>query len=369
MKGGEPVELPERKRRILKAIVESYIDTAEPVGSKTLVNSFDIPISSATIRNEMSELEDMGYLEKPHVSAGRIPSFAAYRLYVNELMERHRVATDELEAMRLMMQAKMREIDNIVVSASKVLGEMTQHTTVSMLSRTGGVRVKKCELIDVDGGYTYAVVLVTDSDVKNKMLRLERRVEPATAAVLGTAVNLALSERRLEYLLPSVQQSTGRDSPVYQMTADVLDFIRSTEAGGKPEIYIDGAARLLDNREYQDTQRAREMLEYFSDRSRLGQLLEGEDAPDVINIRIGPELQDPSMRDASLVFTSYQIDRNTKGIVGIIAPARMDYADVCAKLIAFTQAVSGVTGNGMKRLKDAGESDDRRNESADRSAK
>ena len=111
------------------------------------------------------------------------------------------------------------------------------------------------------------------------------------------------------------------------------------------------------------------MLEYFSDRSRLGQLLEGEDAPDVINIRIGPELQDPSMRDASLVFTSYQIDRNTKGIVGIIAPARMDYADVCAKLIAFTQAVSGVTGNGMKRLKDAGESDDRRNESADRSAK
>ena len=201
------------------------------------------------------------------------------------------------------------------------------------------------------------------------MLRLERPVEPATAAVLSTAVNLALSERRLEYLLPSVQQSTGRDSPVYQMTADVLDFIRSTEAGGKPEIYIDGAARLLDNREYQDTQRAREMLEYFSDRSRLGQLLEGEDTPDVINIRIGPELQDPSMRDASLVFTSYQIDRNTKGIVGIIAPARMDYADVCAKLIAFTQAVSGVTGNGMKRLKDAGESDDRRNESADRSAK
>ena len=164
------MELPKRKKRILKAIVESYIDTAEPVGSKTLVNSFDGPISSATIRNEMSELEELGFLEKPHVSAGRIPSYAAYRLYVNELMERHRVATDELEAMRLMMQAKMREIDNIMVSASKVLSEMTQHTAVSMISRSGGSQVKKCELIDVDGGYTYAVVLVTGSEVKNKML-------------------------------------------------------------------------------------------------------------------------------------------------------------------------------------------------------
>ena len=354
------MELPERKKRILKAIVESYIDTAEPVGSKTLVNSFDVPISSATIRNEMSELEELGFLEKPHVSAGRIPSYAAYRLYVNELMERHRVATDELEAMRLMMQAKMREIDNIMVSASKVLSEMTQHTAVSMISRTGGCRVKKCELIDVDGGYTYAVVLVTDSEVKNKMLRLSQPVEPATAAVLSTAINLALSERRLEYLLPSVQQSMGGSSAVYQMTSDILDFIRATEAGGKSEVYIDGTARLLDNREYQDAHRARELLEYVSDRSRVGELLEQEEAGGMVKIRIGPELQDPSMRDASLVFTSYEIDKNTRGIVGIIAPARMDYADVCAKLIAFTQAVSGVTGQGLKRLKDAGESDERR---------
>ncbi len=360
------MELPERKRRILKAIVESYINTAEPVGSKMLVNSFDSPISSATIRNEMSELEELGFLEKPHVSAGRIPSYAAYRLYVNELMDQHRVATGELEAMRLMMQAKMREIDNIMVSASKVLGEMTQHTTVSMISHTGGRRVKKCELIDVDGGFTYAVVLVTDSDVQNKMLRLRDPVEPATAAVLCTAINLALSERRLEYLLPSIQQSMGDNSAVCQMTADVLDFIRLTEAGGKPEVYIDGTARLLDNREYQDTQRAREMLEYFSDRSRLGELLEEDDAPNMVHVRIGPELQDPSMRDASLVFTSYQIDQNTKGIVGIIAPARMDYADVCAKLTAFTQAVAGVTGRGMKQLKDAGETDERRDQAADR---
>ena len=163
-------ELSERKKQILAAVVEQYIKTGEPVGSKGLISSTGMSVSSATIRNEMSELAAMGYLEQPHTSAGRIPSPKGYRLYVNELMEQHRVATDELEAMRLMMQAKMREIDNIMVSASKVLSEMTQHTAVSMISRSGGSQVKKCELIDVDGGYTYAVVLVTDSDVKNKML-------------------------------------------------------------------------------------------------------------------------------------------------------------------------------------------------------
>lgn len=353
------MELPERKRRILKAIVENYIDTAEPVGSKALVNCFDTPISSATIRNEMSELEDMGYLEKPHVSAGRVPSFAAYRLYVNELMDRHRVATNELEAMRMMMEAKMKEIDNIVVSASKVIGEMTQHTAVSMISRKGGDEVKRAELIAVDGGMTYAAVLVTGSDVKNKLLRLEESVAPSTAAMLCTALNLAISEHRLEYLLPSVAQSMGKDSQVYRMTAEVLDFIRQTEQGSKPEVYIDGAARMLDNREYQDTGRAREVLEYFSDRSRVGELLESSDG-NPINVRIGPELNDPSMRDASLVFTSYDIDQNTKGIVGIIAPARMDYADVCAKLTAFTQAVSHVMGRAPKQLKESGESNERR---------
>ena len=355
------MELPERKRRILKAIVENYINTAEPVGSKALADSFDTPISSATIRNEMSELEEMGYLEKPHVSAGRVPSFAAYRLYVNELMDRHRVATNELEAMRLMMESKMREIDNIVVSASKVIGEMTQHTAVSMISRKGGDRVKRCELIAVDSGSTYAAVLVTGSDVKNKMLRLASPVAPSTAAMLCTALNLAISENRLEYLLPSVAQSMGEDSQVYQMTSDILEFIRQTEAGSKPEVYIDGAARLLDNREYQDTGRAREVLEYFSDRSKVGELLESANG-DPINVRIGPELQDPSMRDASLVFTSYQIDPNTRGIVGIIAPARMDYADVTAKLMAFTQAISGVMGRQRKQLKDAGETDEQRTE-------
>lgn len=350
------MELPLRQRRILKAIIECYISTAEPVGSKMLADSFDQPISSATIRNEMSELEDLGYLEKPHVSAGRIPSYAAYRLYVNELMDRHRIVSAQLEEIRRQMEDKMRELDNIMVSASRVISEMTRHTSVSAVSRNEAGRVKKCELITVDGGATYAVVLVTGSAVRTRMVNLQEPVEPSTAAMLATAVNLSISENRLEFVLPSMAKGAGTDSPLYQLTVEVMDFIHRTEQeSGVSEVYVSDAARLLDNREYQDAQRVRELLESLSDRATLRELME-RTVPGRVQIRIGPELEEPRLRDASLVFTSYPIDRNTVGIIGIVAPTRMDYADACAKLTAFTRAVSGITD--PKQIDDMGEHHD-----------
>jgi len=352
------MELHDRKRRILKAIIENYIDTAEPVGSKMLAVSFDRPISSATIRNEMSELEEMGYLEKPHVSAGRVPSYAAYRFYVNELMDRHRIAAAELEELQRKLQDKMREMDNIMVTASKVVSEMTNHTSVSMVTRRENGKVKKCELITVDGGYTYAVVLVTDSTVKSRMFRLPGPVEPSTAAVLSTAINLAISENRLSYLLPSVSQSMGMGSNVHELTRMILDFISQTEGEqAMSDFYVEGAARLLNNREYQDTQRARELLEYISDQGKMQQLID-PDAPNLVNVRIGPELEQPSMRDASLVFSTYRIDEHTQGIIGVVAPTRMDYAAVYTKLAAFAQAMSGML-NSNKQIKDTGEDNGR----------
>ncbi|MBQ9535112.1 MAG: heat-inducible transcription repressor HrcA [Clostridia bacterium] len=354
------MELSERQRRILKAIIESYIDTAEPVGSKSLAVSFDSPISSATIRNEMSELEERGLLEKPHVSAGRVPSYAAYRLYVNELMERHRTAYSELEQIRRRMQDIMREMDDIMVSAARVVSEMTNYTSVSVLNRRGGGRVKKCELIAMDEGWSYAVVLVGEREVRHKLLHLTAPVEPSMAAMLSTAVNLAIAEGRLEYLLPSMLHGIGAQSGMYMLIKGVIDFIRQTEnASDVAEVYVSDTARLLDNREYQDIQRMRELLDYMSDRSNVRDMV-SRGAPERINIRIGPELDEPSMRDVSLVFTTYAVDRDTKGIIGIVAPTRMDYAAACAKLAAFAKAVSGMNELGEK-IKDTGEDDEYRN--------
>ena len=210
----------------------------------------------------------------------------------------------------------------------------------------------------MDGGRSYAVVLVTESNVHNRMFRLKEPVEPETATMLSTAVNLALSENRLGDLLSSVAHGMGAESPVFRLTSEVLRFIEKTEAGeGGSQVYVDGAARLLDNREYQDTRRAQELLEYMSDPQKLRELIQNEDGG-AVKIRIGPELDDPDLRDASLVFTTYLIDEHTTGVIGIVAPTRMDYADACAKLAAFSQAVRGLRGS-TKQIKGNGEKHER----------
>ena len=336
-KGGGSMDMQDRKRRILKAIVENYIDTAEPVGSKSLATSFDRPISSATIRNEMSELEEMGYLEKPHVSAGRVPSYAAYRLYVNELMDRSASIAAEITAIRTELESKLRELDDLAYTASRVMSAMTNHTTVSAV-KSSGVQVKKVELIPVDS-YSYAAVLITDSEVKSRMFRLRERIDPSAAAMLGTAINLALAENRLEYLLPSIARSMGPEAPAFRLADSVLKFIGETEREGDgTRLHVEGAEKLLNMREYQDASKARELMEYLSDSGKVMDLLE-EAGEMPISIKIGPELGEPRAKDASFVFTTYDIDRHTKGIIGIVAPTRMDYAKACAHLAAFKQAV------------------------------
>jgi len=353
------MDLPERKRRILKVIVENYIETAEPVGSKVIVSHFDQPISSATIRNEMSELEELGYLEKPHVSAGRIPSYSAYRLYVNELMDRYRLASRELEEIQWQLREKMREMDNMIVSASRVISKLTNYTSVSMLTRKKANTVKKVELIPVDEGYTYAVVLITDQLVKSRMLRLEEPINPSTATVLAAALNLSIGEGRLDALLPSLTMGVGSDSLVYLLMEQVVRFIEELEAGeSNTEVHVEGASRLLNNREYQDIERMRQALEYLSDQNKLRELIY-TGRPDKINFLIGPETGDPNMRDASFVFTTYDIDENIRGVVGVIAPTRMDYARVSAHLAAFVQSVAQLNERNQKQKRQTGENDDK----------
>lgn len=354
------MQLPERKLQILKAIVENYINTAEPVGSKAVADSFSYPISSATIRNEMGELEEMGFLEKPHVSAGRIPSYSAYRIYVDELMEGYRLASDELQRIKAALQQKIRDLDTITINAAKVVASLTSHAAISMTTRKKGYKVKKAELIPVDSGTTYAVVLIFDSMVKNRMFKLYSPLEPSLAAVLSTAINLAISESRLELLLPTVSQSVGHDTIVYHLTERILEFIEECESeASHGDVHLDGALHLLKNREYQDTVKARALLEFMSDADKMSGLIRSG-MPGTISISIGPENEEPELNDASFVYTAYNIDQSTRGIIGVVAPTRMDYARACAQLAAFVNALPTYDKRYLKSNKDTdtGENDE-----------
>lgn len=353
--------LPERKRNILKAIIENYIDTAEPVGSKTLAGHFPQPLSSATIRNEMSELEELGYLEKPHVSAGRVPSYQAYRLYVNELMDQYRMASAEIERLQLELRSRMRELDNIMLSVSRVASRLTDHTAVSMIDRRGGRAVKKIELVSVGDHFSFAAVAITDRSVENKVLRIYEPISDEEVAALTRAVNLALAEQRLAELPDVVRAHAGIGSAMYQLCRKVVEFIDATEnAPGTSELYIDGAARLLDNREYQDAEKARDLLNYISDTGHVKHLAR-MDKPRMVQVKIGPELGDERLRDASFLFSSYDIDENTIGVVGVVAPTRMDYARASARLSMMTDTLSELFSGERSRyrIKNTGERDEK----------
>jgi len=343
--------LPSRKQMILKAIIENYIDSAEPVGSKALMGSFDKPLSSATIRNEMSELEEMGLLEKQHVSSGRIPSSMAYRLYVDQLMDQYRMAALELEGMRREMERKMSEMDSMLLTASRIVSKLTNHTAIAVSRGSLGEEVKKIELIPMDqSGMQYALVLICDNSVRNKILRLRTPIMPENVSVLTGFVNMAIGEGRLDRLLMLIDQSFGSGSAFSDMAAQIISFInesRSERAG--MEMYLEGASRLLMNREYQDARKAGELLEHMADPQSVHNLLH-DVMPGRINIRIGPENEDPALREASFVFTTYDFDESSRGIIGIIAPTRMDYAKASAQLAAFVSTLKDIQGNNIKSI-------------------
>ncbi len=341
--------LPDRKQMILKAIIENYIASAEPVGSKTLMGSFDRPLSSATIRNEMSELEEMGLLEKQHVSSGRVPSNLAYRLYVDRLMDSYRMAAMELERMRREMENKLNEMDSLLLAASKVVSMITDQTTVVLASDSSDERVRKIELIPMDAeGLTYALVMVCDNTVRNKVLRLRAPVRSESAALLTGFINMSIREDRLQDLPGLLAGSFGENSPEALLAAEVISFI--SEGGSEKtgyEMYLEGAARLLRNREYQDAEKAGELLEHMADPESVRALVT-KGLPGQINIRIGPENEDPKMADASLVFTSYELGNGGHGVIGVVAPKRMDYAKVSAQLSAFVKMLGAIDKNNDK---------------------
>ncbi len=350
------MDLPERKRQILKAIVENYINTAEPVGSKMIAGAFSQPISSATIRNEMSELEEMGFLEKPHVSAGRVPSYAAYRLYVDELMDSYRMAAGEIERLQAEMRSRLRELDSIMINASRIVSHFTDHTSVSIIDRAGGSSVKKVQLVSIDD-MTYAVVLVTENNARNKVLRLPAPLSETEAAVLGRAINAALAENRLPAFAAGLRSIAAPGSGALFLADKVVELVREAQSETHAsEVYVDGAGRLLSNREYQDPEKARDLLDYLSDLRKVGGLVRCR-TPYVVNIRIGPENGEPRLWDASFVFTAYDIDEQTRGIVGVIGPTRMDYSRTIARLSAIARQLSRLASgeNAKYKLKEPGD--------------
>ena len=192
------MELSERKKQILRAVVENYIQTAEPVGSKAIVVSAGLKVSSATIRNEMAELETLGYLEQPHTSAGRIPSPKGYRLYVNELMEEHRLTMQEAQKINEALNLKIREMDQVMTEAGKIISQLTKYPTFSLTKGTRKATIARYDLLMVEESAFIAVLMTDGQMVKNKLFRLPTPLSETQLQLLGTLLNTSFTALTLE---------------------------------------------------------------------------------------------------------------------------------------------------------------------------
>ena len=335
------MELTERKKKVLRSIVDLYIRTAEPVGSKAIAELPDMNYSSATIRNEMAELLAMGYLEQPHTSAGRIPSAAGYRLYVDELMADYRLSMDETKSINLAIEEKMQRVDQMMEKVAKLVSQATDLPAISMASRYGGTTVRRFDLILAGQGNVILVMMLSTDEVVNKLIRLPIALEEADLKLLSALLNATMADLSPEEMTPElmdrVMRSAGNAGALVPV---VLDFITQTlRRQGGTNMAIAGQSRILGLPEYRDVDKAQRLMESMDEEalSNLPAVMMNEKGTKVL---VGPENVAQELKDTSVVMTKFDIGDGMQGMIGVVGPTRMDYAKVTARLSYFAESLS-----------------------------
>ena len=328
------MELDERKKKILQAVIRTYLETGEPVGSRTISKYTDLNLSSATIRNEMADLEEMGYILQPHTSAGRIPSDQGYRLYVDTMLEEKEREVVEMKEMLVQRQDRM---EILLKQVARVLAQNTQYATMVSAPQIKRNKLKFIQLSRVDAGQLLAVIVVEGNVIKNHILPVDEELEDETLLKLNILLNtflngLSINEINLEMISVMKQQAGIHSDIVSEVIDAVAEAIRAEE---DLEFYTSGANNIFRYTELADHQKASELINTFEEKKLLGELLQDavpEGGSTGIQVYIGSETQVKSMEDCSVVTATYELGGGMKGTIGIVGPQRMDYDKVVGTL-------------------------------------
>ncbi|MDR1018793.1 MAG: heat-inducible transcriptional repressor HrcA [Lachnospiraceae bacterium] len=351
-------ELTERKRKILYAIIKNYLETGEPVGSRTISKETDLNLSSATIRNEMADLVELGYIIQPHTSAGRIPSDKGYRFYVNELMKEKEQELDVREEKMLQQVDKM---EKLLSQAAKVLANDTNYAT--LVSAPTSNRVKFIQLTQVDETQIIAVIVMTGNIIKNRIIEVEGFLTAEELLKLNMLLNTTLNGMTVDEinltLMAKLREQAGEYSEVIGHVLESLAEFALSE--NDTQIYTSGATNIFKYPELRDKESAQEIIEAFEEKQKLSDLvnqtLANEDNTG-IQVYIGDESPVPNMEDVSVVTATYDMGEGVKGTIGIIGPKRMDYKHVL-KSLRTLQDELGHSFDKVKKKKPSDEKEDK----------
>lgn len=335
------VELTDRKKQILKVVVEDYVRTAEPVGSKAIAAEMG-GVSSATIRNELSDLTELGYLEQPHTSAGRVPSPKGYRLYVNELMERQRLSIAETERINQSLQMRMEELDQVISQAGRAVSSLMNYPAYVAATGKKQMTARRFELLPVDEHSCIVVMMMGDNRVKSQLLRMQLKVDTEQMPTLVNLLNsnfTGISADEMNRRLMDVSEQVTPQmflllSQTIAYAADVL------EEAGQKEVFTVGTSQLLKLPEFRDADKAHQLMSFLSDSKE--NLPVPDEGP--MKILIGPENVSEALQDTSVVVASYDIGNDMRGLIGVVGPTRMDYGTVAARLSGFAEGLTRLFG-------------------------
>lgn len=330
------MDLNERKCKILQAVIDEYIGTAEPVGSRAVSKIKELGLSSATIRNEMADLEEMGYLVQPHTSAGRIPSDAGYRFYVNSLMTRYRLGMEAIENLHLELERRVSQLDKIIKKAGTITAALTDYTTFVTSPEQNLAKLKKIDVVDLGGNKSLLIVVTQDGMVRNRMLNISLGNENANKlGYILTSKLTGLSSDEIDFdKIREVENVISSNMAVSSMSlVNILNFVYETISDlSSQEIYIDNAQSILRFPEYRDVSKARELYRFLENKDNLKKLLSDGKKKNGIHVTIGSENVPEELKDCSLVTADYVLNNKSVGKLGVIGPKRMDYAKVFASL-------------------------------------
>ena len=321
--------LTERSRKILEAIIEDYILTAEPVGSRTISRRQGLALSPASVRNVMADLEEMGFLASPHPSAGRVPTEKAYRFYVDSLVGLRRIAREEREEIHKRCSLTGKDIGEVLKETSRILSSISHYMGIVVAPRFTANVFRHMEFVKLGGRRILAILVSQNGTVQNKIIETDEELQFADLTRMSNYLNDLLKGLTISQVKKRILEEMEEEKIRYDaLLANALKLSQQTLEGTDAEVFIEGQANILEQPEFADVEKMKEIIRAFEEKGQLLALLERSMAAEGVQIFIGSESHLNRMSGMSLVTSTYVTGKNTLGILGVIGPTRMGYAKI-----------------------------------------
>ena len=332
--------MDDRKKRILQAIVDEYINTAEPVSSGSIARRYNLDYSSATIRNEMAELERCGYLDKPHTSSGRVPSALGYRLYVNELLKDDDISIEEIKYIQSKLETRVNEIEELTRITTSTLSEITHYTTVAVGPRNNMQKIEEVKFVLLGKRNLMAIILTDSGIIKETIIKFDEDITEEQVNTLTFIFNNKLKGKPLEaidkpleeYIFSQMNYSLNVIKPIMQQLKKVISE--------ETEYLVEGANKAFDLPEFKSLEVAKNFINILDTKEIMMDLLNTGFAND-INVYIGEETENEKLKDFSIVTFKHKYKDKDLGTIGIIGPKRMDYSKVISVMKYISKKLNG----------------------------